>query len=244
MEGIAGRLKFLRLHWNVSGRKLSTELGLSLGTWSAYELGTSLPGSSVLMALAERGADINWLLTGEGGPWRAHAVQPLPTNDPFNVDLLAILSERSNINLKRSILDALVRIGKPVGCATIAADIDTTEDKVRAACCELLENRVITCAIVNFTEVYGLDSLTARGRADGQADHAALCLEAMRFIGNDVKVGLHVHPDTTLLINGIAGVANGTDYLGAIRTTLAELGRTHHGAACKVKLVVAVRIEE
>lgn len=74
-EGLAGRLKRIRTELDLSARKLSLELGVNGNAWSTYEAGTSLPSAPVLEALCRRGVNLNWLMLGEGEPWRKEQPQ-------------------------------------------------------------------------------------------------------------------------------------------------------------------------
>lgn len=60
------RLKEIRDSFEYSQRNMSKSVGVSVGTWQAYEAGTSIPGGKVLEAIAKLGFNVNWLLTGEG----------------------------------------------------------------------------------------------------------------------------------------------------------------------------------
>ena len=60
----AERLKEARNDIGLSQAAIAKECGISRETWSRYESGKLTPGMEVLAALAAKGADINYILTG------------------------------------------------------------------------------------------------------------------------------------------------------------------------------------
>lgn len=56
--------RLVALRGGASQRAFATELGIAVNTLGRYERGERLPDGEVLVKLRERGADLNWLLTG------------------------------------------------------------------------------------------------------------------------------------------------------------------------------------
>lgn len=71
------RLRTAREHTGLEQKKLALQLGISFRSWQDYELGKSVPGGKVFEALAKRGFNANWLLTGEGAMLQGEASYPL-----------------------------------------------------------------------------------------------------------------------------------------------------------------------
>lgn len=69
---LGGRLKAWRVEARLTQDRLAQETGVPLQSIKGYESGTRLPGAEALAGIASTGANINWLLTGEG-PMRAVA---------------------------------------------------------------------------------------------------------------------------------------------------------------------------
>jgi transcriptional regulator with XRE-family HTH domain len=80
METIGSRLKVCRNYLNYSLKDMSGKLAIK--AWDSYEYNRSLPGTNVLLKLAEQGISIDWILTGDG----EMLIEPNITN--INRDLL------------------------------------------------------------------------------------------------------------------------------------------------------------
>jgi len=63
---IADRLKSIRSFLGKTQKEMAATLGVSLGSWQAYEAGSSYPGGRVLGELARLGVNSNWVLLEEG----------------------------------------------------------------------------------------------------------------------------------------------------------------------------------
>jgi transcriptional regulator with XRE-family HTH domain len=63
---IADRLKSIRSFLGKTQKEMAATLGVSLGSWQAYEAGSSYPGGRVLEELARLGVNSNWVLLEEG----------------------------------------------------------------------------------------------------------------------------------------------------------------------------------
>ncbi|MDV7341011.1 helix-turn-helix domain-containing protein [Terasakiella sp. A23] len=66
MQNIADRLKEIRKDLGIAQEEMAKVVGTKFRTWQRYEAGSSLPKLQYLVTLAEKGYDVNWLLTGEG----------------------------------------------------------------------------------------------------------------------------------------------------------------------------------
>lgn len=63
-QAIGNRLRDIRQ--KKSQKEFAAELGVSFAAIQKYEAGQSVPGGQVLAALAEKGWNVNWVLTGQG----------------------------------------------------------------------------------------------------------------------------------------------------------------------------------
>lgn len=66
---IGDRLKKVRKALALTQDAMAAKLGMSLRTYSRYETGARKPRGDDLRALAALGANINWILNGEGHMW-------------------------------------------------------------------------------------------------------------------------------------------------------------------------------
>lgn len=66
-NAIFDRFRAVRMHLGLSQPDMSAKLGLSKNCWQTYELGKSLPGTSIYQSLRDLGFSANWILFGEGG---------------------------------------------------------------------------------------------------------------------------------------------------------------------------------
>lgn len=64
MSGIGSRLKEERLRLNLTQTDLASAAGVSKGAQIAWEKGTTTPPAAVLVAYAERGVDLDYVLLG------------------------------------------------------------------------------------------------------------------------------------------------------------------------------------
>lgn len=74
-QDIAARLREIRDHVSVGQQEFAEQLRVPARTYQAYERAESWLSSAILRALAERGFDVNWLLTGSG------QMHPKPTKN-------------------------------------------------------------------------------------------------------------------------------------------------------------------
>lgn len=58
--------RLLEIRGDRSQREMGDEVGIALQTWARYERGERLPDPEVLIALGQRGVDLNWLMGGRG----------------------------------------------------------------------------------------------------------------------------------------------------------------------------------
>lgn len=66
-DALRQRLQAVRRHFGISASEMAEMVGLSdRKSWENYERGTNAPKANVLSHLAERGIDLNWLMTGSG----------------------------------------------------------------------------------------------------------------------------------------------------------------------------------
>lgn len=67
-ESLGARLKSERLRFGKSQAEMGLAMGVERETWGRYELGKLRPGIDVLRAMAELGADVPYILTGQRAP--------------------------------------------------------------------------------------------------------------------------------------------------------------------------------
>lgn len=63
---IAGRLRAWRKHLGLTQEEFSKRTGLHIGVVRKYENGVNVPGGEALIAIAQTGVNLNWLLLGHG----------------------------------------------------------------------------------------------------------------------------------------------------------------------------------
>jgi len=63
---IVDRLKRVRKDLELSQEEMAELVGTKFRTWQRYEAGDSLPKLQYLSVIAQKGYDLNWLLTGVG----------------------------------------------------------------------------------------------------------------------------------------------------------------------------------
>lgn len=68
--GLPERLRQLREARRLSQKEIAATVGGSQRAWADYEAGRTAPGAAVLAGLAEQGADLHWLLLGDGAMMR------------------------------------------------------------------------------------------------------------------------------------------------------------------------------
>lgn len=66
MDTLGGRIKKWRGHLNLSQSEFAKTSGIPLPTLKGYELGHRTPGSEALTLISNTGANVDWLLTGNG----------------------------------------------------------------------------------------------------------------------------------------------------------------------------------
>jgi len=76
MKILADRLKELRRLLGYSQREMAGFLEINAQSWQGYEAGSSVPGGKSLEALAQKGFNINWLLTGVGSIYQEDNSSP------------------------------------------------------------------------------------------------------------------------------------------------------------------------
>lgn len=63
---IGDRIKVWRKHLGLTQVTFAELSGIRIGVLKKYEAGYNIPGGDALASIANTGANINWLLTGEG----------------------------------------------------------------------------------------------------------------------------------------------------------------------------------
>lgn len=82
----AERLKETRKNMELSQAAIAEICGISRETWSRYESGKLLPGMDVLAALAIKGADVQYILTGMRTPQPSTSAQSLSPREATLLD--------------------------------------------------------------------------------------------------------------------------------------------------------------
>lgn len=86
---VAARIKALRQAMGNTQSEIAAATGIPLPTWKKYEGGDREPGAGALSAMAVTGADLHWLLTGEGAMWRQSSY-------PILADILAQIEDHAS----------------------------------------------------------------------------------------------------------------------------------------------------
>lgn len=253
-NSIANRLRQLREHWGGSARKLSLDLGLNPSTWNVYESSSSSPGSSILTVLAERGVNINWLLTGNGQMFESTSVihgllKELEADDAQSLGLsrLSLLATESTLALRVQILTHLAsKSPEWVTLAEIAQCTSAKKPNVALCLIELIRTgQVETEMSQKGLETFRGRSPTLWSRASNNSELAALTLEAIRFLSHDVAHGLEDKPAATLILNATAQVGNGQDVLTQMKAFLRQqCSQEVSGEGETLRLIVAATIEK
>ncbi|MCA1778340.1 MAG: helix-turn-helix domain-containing protein [Xanthomonadaceae bacterium] len=68
--GIRDRLAGIRTKLKKSQPEMDAALDIGKRSWQRYESGTNFPGGGVVAKLVEMGFNANWILTGQGSPYR------------------------------------------------------------------------------------------------------------------------------------------------------------------------------
>ena len=74
MTTISDRLRQVRLALKKTQGEMASLLDLGKATWQNYEYGSTSPHFSVLLDLANRGFDMNWIVSGSGGMYQSAGI--------------------------------------------------------------------------------------------------------------------------------------------------------------------------
>lgn len=229
METIAERMRALRMKWGKSARSLSQELGLNVSSWGVYEAGTSVPGGEVLALLAHRNVDINWLLTGNiyrpGGDDVTSVLAQIEAREHRSLGIghLSVMATRANVTLKAKLLTLLAQSRTPMTLEEVVVSSNEEQSTVVVCLVELLKQGQIL-EVVDDTGVgkYRLRTSFVVSATQSLPDNAAITLEAIKFLANDVYEGIQKTPGETLLISVSATVKDGQKFLERITDSLKE----------------------
>lgn len=121
-SSIPSRLREERDRLDLTQTEAAALCGVARETWSRYEAGSMSPGLEVLAALAGRGADIGYVLTGEraGAYAAAPAAQPLTAKEKSLLDNYRAASE-----MGRKALDATGQALRGLGGSTRDGNVTT-----------------------------------------------------------------------------------------------------------------------
>jgi transcriptional regulator with XRE-family HTH domain len=104
---IGERIKMLRKRLNMSQKKFSEMLDVSLITLQRYEKGEREPSSDFLINLKNKfNVNINWLLTGQGKMF----LEEDKGDNKIEKEILELLSNEPDIEKKKALLDFLKRV--------------------------------------------------------------------------------------------------------------------------------------
>lgn len=251
MEDVPKRLRFVREQLASSARKLSIELGLAPNGWGQYEAGGHLPGAAILASLSKRGVDLNWLLTGEGQPFRASAssgidavvdrLEQQQTNS-LKLGRLTILAARSHLALEQQILTLLAKAHGGLSLGELAAELDIDDVQIAAVILKLLNAGQII-SNENGVERYELADEIMLNAAAGLEDKAHVCLSTVKYLVNELAPQLESAPDNAVLLDGVASVADGQKFLATLLSSLkVAIGQAKADEGELVRIVFAASI--
>lgn len=256
MESIADRLRILRETWNESARSLSLELGVNPGAWNVWEKGSSLPSAEALLSLASRRVDVNWLLTGEGQPFRsenssADVKQLLKMIDGhesqrLGISQLTLKASRATVTVKANILEFLSGLAPAAASVTDIVD-SIGADSITVVLCleELLRNGQVEEVVgeADF-DLYRTSRKAYLNEGHTDSEAAAMVLDSITFLAKDVLFGITQDTHSTLLLNVCAGVPSGTQFLKGLQEYLQTAADGEHSAETDVvKLVIAAKVK-
>jgi len=251
-DNVADRMRQLREGWGLSARKLSLDLGLNPNAWNVYETSTSLPGAPILTLLAERGVNVNWLLTGNGAVFESTStlnslLRELENDDAQKLGLsrLSLLATESTIILRKEILAYLATRGRDwLSLSDIAQKANAEKSSVALCLFDLVKHGQVEAQNAEGLARFKAAGTSMSSSVVDRAELAALTLGAIKFLSHEVSHGLENKPNSTLMLDGKAKVANGREFL----TQLMAFVRTHASAECEgecetLRFVVAATVE-
>lgn len=250
METLADRMRWLREKWGLSARALSLSLGLNPTAWNIYETNTSLPGASVLTLLASKQVDINWLLTGDGVPFRAHESIQDVINQIESVEKrrlgigeLTMKASHSNIQIRNQICELLGKSdGHQIRFSEILSSLDLPKTDVVLGLMELLKQGRIEIVGREDVESYRLVGDIIDNRPTSDAELAAIVLEGVKFLATDIREGIETTPETAVIWNATIPAENGRLVLTNLKNALFSIGSQAPVGSENVKLVFAAKI--
>lgn len=254
MSSIADRLRLLRIMWGEeSARSLSLSLGISAGAWNVWERGSSAPSAEVLTALAGRGVNINWLLTGEGLPLLSQkgatdlstAIEWMGQQQASRLGLgrLALAARRARILHRTQVLTCLTAaIPEGLTLAELSGWVQIPSEDLLGSLLELVEAGLVEATQKAGMEAYRASSLLTWTSIRQETDAAALAVDAVEFLVNEVASGVHGSPDDTWLLSATIGVPLGKEYLAALKDYIMTHSNQSESKSQTIKLVIAAKI--
>lgn len=245
MSSLVERLQAIRLHFgSPSARKLSSDLGIALNSWGVWEAGTNLPSATALIALAKRGIDVHWVLTGEG--------EMLRSPDQSDVDRgLTALSQlfhapRSSYWKQRmGIMDLLAKeFPRTLSIKEIMSQEGLTQEQVSVCLLMLVGIGKAVVSQLNGELVYSATSSQPGVVEQSANDKAEMVVDVLRFVGTEVVPASDQRPSRGLLFDGRIAVENGAEFIdGVLSAIKSEADQRHSSSGASVRLVLAATIE-
>lgn len=252
MNTVAERMQWLREQWGMSARALSLSLGLNNTSWGVYESGSSYPGGQVLTVLAAKHVDINWLLTGNGGPWRNAVEEDLKDvlaqaeaaeNRSLGIGELMMKATRSNISVRTQICETIHKCSPaPVTFAHIIASVLSPKQEVIFGLMELIKQNRVEVVTHGGTEKYRLCNDIIENNPVSEAECAALVLDGIRFLATDIREGVEKTPSEAVMWSALISADDGESVLANLKTAFFSVGKNVRSGSQNVKVIVAAKI--
>lgn len=245
MSDLVDRLQQVRQFLGPSSaRKLSQELGVSLNSWGVWEGGKILPSASALMALAQRGIDIHWLLTGQGAMLREDAAPSVQKKDEGH----GSGTGNSHWKARMRILDLLAQRHPQ------ALSVDQLHERLEAEGAAEAEASVaksllylLSLGMIRATDeggvlMYAAMSANPGGIERSVDDKTSMLLDILHFIRSEVALVAEEDPASGIIFDGRVTVQAASEYLKAVlRFIQAEAVRLHSDSGEHVRIVLTAQ---
>ena len=237
MSELTERLNAVRAFFgSPSSRKLSIELGVAINSWALWEAGTNLPSATALVALAARGIDVHWLLTGEG--------EMLRQQDRIS-GALRLLDRTSNTpshwRQRVLILDLLVReYPKALPLNEVVERLSQSDEQVSVAMLLLVSLGEVVVERCNGMLCYRAATARPGHLIDAASEKVEMVVDVLNFIGTDVLRASEATPSNGLIFDGRLCVTDAALFLDRLCSDIKQQAEEmHSGQGEHLRLVLA-----
>lgn len=228
----------MRRHFaNISARKLSLELDVAVNSWASWESGNNLPSAHALMALAARGIDVHWLLTGEGQMLRSQR----PDEGLGFVTQLFDQVRPAHWKDRMEILGRLVsEYPDPLSVQALASQLKLKEEQVLVSLLLLVSLGKVVVRKQNGGLFYGAISSTPGQVEQEPDDRAEMMVDILRFIGTEVLPASEAAPPRGLLWDGRISVTDASEFMRRVLAAIKdEADALHSSDGVTLRLILA-----